>query len=271
MKIFLFGGNGMLGNYVNTYLKDKYKIVKITRQDYDLSNLSIESLQQFLINKKLQKDDIVINCAGVIPQASKQRDINTRLYFLINTTFPIILSMICLQNNAKMIHITTDCVFSGKDGNYNEKSIHDETNDYGMSKSLGELCHATIIRTSIIGEEVNNKRSLLEWVKSNKDKEISGYTNHYWNGITCLQLSKIINDIIDKNLYWIGVKHIFSPTPVSKYQLLCMINEIYDLNITINEYQTKDKINKTIRTIDDYLFTIPDLSIQINEIKKFKI
>ena len=88
--------------------------------------------------------------------------------------------------------------FTGKKGSYNEDDLHDEINDYGTSKSLGELCDATIIRTSIIGEELRNKRSLLEWVKSNAHGEINGYDNHYWNGVTCLQLSFFIKDIIEK-------------------------------------------------------------------------
>lgn len=270
MKIFIFGSNGMLGNYVKSYLSQYYQIIPLTRNDYDLTNLSIESLNIFLLNKQLKIGDVVINCAGIIPQSlnkeNKQRNINIRLYFIINSIFPIVLSMICSKYQAKMIHITTDCVFSGKDGNYDETSLPDEINDYGMSKSLGEICDSTIIRTSIIGEEINNKRSLLEWVKSNKGKEINGYINHYWNGVTCLQLAKIIYNIIEKQLYWKGIRHIFSNT-VSKYELISMINDIYDLNIKINKYET-EKVDKTLKS--NYLiFDIPNLSIQIEELKNY--
>jgi dTDP-4-dehydrorhamnose reductase len=264
MKIIIFGSNGMLGNYVKTHLSQYYKILALTRNDYDLSTLNIVSLEQLLIHKHFEKDDIIINCAGVIPQASKQRSLNSKLYFTINSMFPVILSQICDKVGAKMIHITTDCVFSGKDGNYNELSEHDETNDYGMSKSLGELCNATIIRTSIIGEEAQNKRSLLEWVKSNKDKEINGYINHFWNGVTCLQLSQIIGKIIERKLYWTGVRHIFSPKSVNKFELVSMINDAYNLNIKILPYET-EKVDKTLTTIYDInsLFNIPDLETQI--------
>lgn len=172
-----------------------------------------------------------------------------------------------------MIHVTTDCVFSGKDGNYNEESLHDETNDYGMSKSLGELCKATIIRTSIIGEEVNNKRSLVEWVFSNKNNTINGYTNHIWNGVTCLQLSKIIKIIIENNNYWNGVRHIFSPRTVSKYELVSIINNIYELNIRINPLNTEVGSDKSITTIyeTNKEFNIPDLKEQIDEMKEYKL
>jgi len=273
MKIFIFGSNGMLGNYINSYLSKSHEIVKLTRKEYDLSNLSIDSLSQVLTSQNIKEHDIVINCAGVIPQSSKQRGLNTRMYFTINSLFPVILGQICDKFKAKMIHITTDCVFSGTDGKYNENAIHDESNEYGISKSLGELCNGTIIRTSIIGEEVNNKRSLLEWVKSNSGKEINGYTNHLWNGVTCLQLSKIIKNIIDNNNYWNGVRHIYSPSPVSKYELVGIINTKYNLNIKINPFETHKPIDKTLTTVYDTneIFNIPDLEDQINEMKEYKL
>jgi dTDP-4-dehydrorhamnose reductase len=267
MKIYIFGSNGMLGTYVCNYLTMHFTVISLTRDNYDLTNLTIKTLEELLIMNSLQKDDIIINCAGIIPQSSKQRNLTSKLYFTINSLFPVILSQICDKYHCKMIHITTDCVFSGKDGCYHESSIHDETNDYGMSKSLGELCKATIIRTSIIGEELINKRSLLEWVKSNKGLEIHGYTNHFWNGVTCLQLSKIIYKIITENLYWEGVRHIFSPKSVSKYELVTMINDVYNLNINIIPFKTEN-INKTLKTNyeTNSLFDIPDLRNQIESL-----
>jgi len=273
MKLYIFGANGMLGNYIQSFFSKNYQVIPLTRKDYDLSKLSINTLEKLLQNKYLQKNDIVINCAGVIPQASKQRELNTRLYFTINSLFPVILSQICDKYEAKIIHITTDCIFSGKEGNYHENSIHDEISDYGLSKSLGELCKATIIRTSIIGEEVNNKRSLLEWVRSNRGGEINGYINHRWNGVTCLQLSKIIEKMIREKIYWEGVRHTFSPRSISKYELANIINETYKLNIKINEFKTDDNVDKTLNTIYriNTIFKIPDLKEQIKELEKFEL
>ena len=277
MKIFIFGSNGMLGSYITSVLSKKFNVKKFTRNDYDISNLSIDKLKLLLLDSGkesgLKKNDIVINCAGVIPQASKQIGLNTRLYFTINSLFPVVLGEICNKNRAKMIHITTDCVFSGIDGNYDENAIHDEKNEYGVSKSLGEICNATIIRTSIIGEELRNKRSLLEWVKLNKNKEINGYKNHLWNGVTCLQLAKIIDSMITKMLFWKGVRHIFSPLPVSKFELVGIINNIYNLNIKINEYETDKDVNKTLTTIFDTnsTFQLPDIKEQIIEMKNYTL
>jgi dTDP-4-dehydrorhamnose reductase len=265
MKVFLFGANGMLGNYVQSYLtKNNIQVIPLTRKDFDLEELSVLSLKKFLEEKGLGADDVIVNCAGVIPQASKDRELSKRNYYKINSILPIILSML----TTNMIHITTDCVFSGKTGGYHEYSTHDEVNDYGTSKSLGELCDGTIIRTSIIGEELTNKRSLLEWVISNENRTINGYASHFWNGMTCLQLAKIIYTIISENTYWKGVRHIFSPTTVSKYELCAIISDIYELNIKVKEHDT-EKVDKSLSTIYEVLFNIPELKDQLQEMRDF--
>ena len=140
---------------------------------------------------------------------------------------------------------------------------------YGITKSLGEPENATIIRTSIIGEELYHKKSLLEWVKSNKDKSIDCYTNNLWNGVTCLTLSKIIYKMINENIFWKGVKHIFSPDIVSKYELCCYINKIYDLNINIIPIEYN--CNKNMTLCGDKLFEINNIESQIIELSKFNL
>lgn len=275
-RIFVIGANGMLGRYIISFLSSmKLQVHSIVRTDYDISNLSFESLNELFINKSISSNDVIINCAGIIPQSTNPSKTNIRAYFTINSIFPVMLGVICEKYNARFIHITTDCVFSGKEnGNYTEQSLHTELNEYGTSKSLGELCcSATIIRTSIIGEEIANKHSLLEWVKKNAGKNINGYKNHWWNGVTCLELSKIIYNIIVKDLFWNGVRHIFSPTCVNKYELIKMINDIYDLNANITAINMNENIDKTLSTIynENSLFQIQEIEKQIAELKNYKI
>ena len=282
-KVYLFGANGMLGNYVNSYLSKqnviynlnvlkKYEVIPLTRKDYDLSQITKDSLEQFLLQKEIQPNDVFINCAGIIPQAlQKDNPDNKRLYYLVNTIFPNVLGNLCQQYKWKFIHITTDCVFSGKDGQYNEDSIHDETNDYGVSKSLGELCLGTIIRTSIIGEQKEKSYSLLEWVRSMSNETIKGYNNHYWNGVTCLELAKLISQMISEETYWKGVRHIYSPTSVSKYELLKMINVIYNLHCEVVSFATEKKVDKTIISKYPSIFKINELREQIVEMKNFDL
>ena len=270
MTIYIFGANGMLGTYMKTYLRTQNKeCICFTRDDLDVSTVTYDKLEHLFDKYIINENDVLINCIGIIPQSKNINDTSSRNYFLINSLFPNMLSTIASLNKMKFIHITTDCVFSGTKGNYTEVDCHDETNNYGVSKSLGELGYnSTVIRTSIIGEELKNKYSLLEWVKKHNNTTINGYTNHYWNGVTCLQLSKIINNMIDENIWWSGVRHIYSPTSVTKYELVQMINDTYNLNNTVEPMETDNPINKTLASIYDVniQFNIPELRIQLEEL-----
>ena len=265
MKILLFGATGMLGKYVDIVLKDNYKIHCISRDNYDIENDSWKKLEDIL-NKSLKKNDIIINCAGIIPQ--KYKDNNYRTYIRVNTLFPHKLNELSKKNGYRFIHITTDCVYDGLKGNYIVNDNHTAKNIYGISKSLGEPEDATIIRTSIIGEELTGKKSLIEWVKSNKYGKIKGFANHYWNGVTCFELAKYIKNIIDNNTFWNGIKHICSPNILTKYELCCYINEIYELNINIEKYE--DSISKNM-TLSGENISCNDIYKQISELSKFKL
>lgn len=276
MKIYIFGSTGMLGGYIKKYLlQNNIETISINRNILDVSRISYSKLEHILRSYKIDKNDIIINCIGIIPQSKYINNTTIKNYFLINSIFPNMLSSISNHYKCKFIHITTDCVFSGKKGNYDENDDHDETSDYGVSKSLGELgCKSTIIRTSIIGEEEKNKYSLLEWVLSHKNDSINGYINHYWNGVTCLQLAKIIFEIINKNIWWYGVRHIYSPVSVSKYELVSIINDVYNLNNTIIPTTTDISINKTLTSLykQEVLdkFNIPCIRDQIHALKQFE-
>jgi dTDP-4-dehydrorhamnose reductase len=265
MKVVLFGATGMLGRYVHIVLKDNYEIYCISRDKYDIENDSWKKLEDIL-NKCLHENDVIINCAGIIPQ--KYKNDNFKSYIRVNTLFPHKLNEISKKNSYKFIHITTDCVYDGSKGNYSVNDVHSAKDIYGISKSLGEPEEATIIRTSIIGEELNGKKSLIEWVKSQKNGKINGYANHYWNGVTCFELAKYIKNILDNNTFWNGLKHICSPNIVTKYELCCYINEIYELNINIEKYE--DSISKNM-TLSGANIRGNDIYKQILELSSFKL
>lgn len=270
-KIIVFGSNGMLGNYIKQYFsKKEVELICITRNEFEISSSNISNLEPFLHGFNINEHTCVINCNGLIPQRIDRKD-NSE-YYIINSVFPLYLSRVCDKYNSKLICPTTDCVFSGKAGKYNETDFHDEVNAYGISKSLGEPANATIIRTSIIGEEINNKKSFLEFVK-NSSGEINGWDNHYWNGITCLEYCKIIDKIITENLFWSGVRHIYSPEIKSKYEMACIIKEVYNIPITIKKIQASTVIDKTL--VSNYktneLFGIKSLEEQIYELSHYRI
>lgn len=268
MKIFVFGSTGMLGNYISTFLSSKYDVVNVSRADIDASQTSSVIISNFLNSKGITKEDIIVNAIGTIkPRVDELGDLNA---ILVNSVFPHYLAKSAEDLEVKMIHITTDCVFTGNKGSYTESDIHDISDVYGRSKSMGEPLNSTIIRTSIIGEEKNTKRSLVEWIKSNKDKTVFGFTNHLWNGLTCLQVAKVIDEMIQKNIFWKGIRHVHSPRSLDKQQLVQLISNIYSLNINIIPKETEHKCDRSLST-NTPTFDIPDLSIQIQEMKNFQL
>jgi len=267
--IYIFGSTGMLGRYVSTYLENVgYDVKRLTRNDYDLAQLTYTSLTNFLDCMKLDYGDVIINCAGIINQRGNENDLSE--YFNVNSYFPIYLSNWKRKNpGSRVIHASTDCVFSGEVGNYIESDIPDATDIYGFSKAMGEPDGINIIRTSIIGEEIINKVSFFEFVRKNANGEINGFTNQIWNGITCLQWAKNIKNLIFNHLER-PVLH-FHTKPISKNILAEIINNIYNLNVKINPVIASKAFNKSLSTMYDNEIKMPDLQIQIKEMKEFKL
>lgn len=272
-NIILLGSSGMLGNYIYSYFKrSKYSISIISSDEYRVSQASLDDIENHLIKKGINANSCVINCIGCIPQRQVSGNNYDRDYFIVNSIFPHILWQICKKYGAKLIHPTTDCVFNGTKGGYIETDTHTESNNYGISKSIGEPIDCTVIRCSIIGKELFNKKSLLEFVIQNANGTIQGYDTHMWNGITCLEYSKIIEKIIINNMFWKGVRHILSPNPVSKYELCNIINKEFALNINILKHTTPI-VDKTLKSIypESEMLNIQDLSQQVKDLFLYEI
>lgn len=266
--ILIFGVNGMLGNYMYTYLKMFYDTVGLSRKDFDVYNSFNETSMYNDINDiiKLYKPIYIINCIADILKTVSSKNPNEK--YVINSYFPIILSTICKENNIILIHSSTDGIYSGNGSFYNEDTFPDCIDNYGLSKFLGENIHACVIRVSIIGEEKVNMKSLVSWVKLNKNKTVNGYTNHLWNGITCLEYTKFIHTIIKDRSHWIGIKNIVSKYKgnnfITKYELVRTISEIYDLNVDVLKHETEYKCD---RTLEGDIIIEKDLYDQIVEMK----
>ena len=247
--ILIFGSNGMLGSYIFSYLKDNFDIKVINRDSFDVYSLFKENNIVNELEKILKniKPNYIINCIGNILKVDD--DLNKK--YIVNSYFPLILSKICKKYNIILIHPTTDCVYSGDGPVYDENSIPEPIDDYGLSKFLGENIDACVIRTSIIGEEIYNNRSLINWVKNNNNNCINGYTNHYWNGITCLEYAKIVEEIIKNKSHWKGIKIITSNYKnnnfITKYELLKIIIDIYNLNIIVTPFETEKKCDRRLK------------------------
>ena len=271
--ILIFGSNGMLGNYLFKYLNKFFKADSVNRDVFDVCDLFIKTklIENLEIVLEKYKPVYVINCIGNISKVNDSSD-GPKKQYIINSYFPVVLSMICKKRNIVLIHPTTDCVYSGKDSFYANDYIPDCVDDYGRSNFLGENIYACVIRVSIIGEEKYNCRSLISWVKSNKNKTVNGYINHIWNGITCLEYAKFIHKIINENSCWVGVKSLSSKYKsnnyISKYELVKIISDIYELNVEVIPFETPINCDRTLK---GDIEIEKDLYDQIVEMRDFNL
>lgn len=255
MKILILGGDGMLGHMAEKYFKSEgYNVISTTRGILGLGKASLNlSSHKFDLQSFFEKNlpygwipEYIINCIGIIKPYSEK---NMEETIFVNSMFPHILARQAKELKVKVFHITTDCVYSGLKGSYSELDKFDPTDVYGKSKSLGEPKNCFVLRTSIIGPETKGKLSLLEWFLQQDGKDINGFLNHFWNGLTTLECSKIIDQIIKNNLYEDGTKHIFSNI-VSKFEMVNTFKDVYKINVNINGIESKDFCNRTLSTIN---------------------
>lgn len=248
-KILILGGTGMLGSAVTAYFSslDKYDVTATYRTSSVMPSgkaVYFDALNDSL--KALPRDfDYVINCIGIIKPFMASDPVAA---IKINALFPWQLAAWCKDCGSKLIHITTDCVFSGKKGKYVESDLHDALDDYGKSKSLGEcISEAMVLRTSIIGEEIHKNASLIAWAKSQRGKTVNGFSTHLWNGVTTKEYAKVCDKIISFDWYEKGLFHIFAQDDVTKLQMMEFFNEKFSLGLTINE-KRPEPVDRTMRT-----------------------
>ena len=264
-KILVLGSDGMLGYAVTEYFTKKgYSVTPLTIKEFDITKDTMDKLES-----NIKNIEVVINCAGIIKQIISKFSIEYILQ--VNSIFPRNLAKVCNKHTVLCFHIATDCVYSGKKGNYDENDYFDATDVYGMTKNAGDIKDCMTLRTSIIGEEKDQSRSLLEWAKSQAGKGVNGFTNHHWNGVTTVYLAEIIEYILKNKLYKKGIFHIYSPNKVNKYELLNIINNEYDLNLKINPVEEKESINRTLSSIFKLSnqIVIRSIPIQVKEMRQF--
>jgi dTDP-4-dehydrorhamnose reductase len=245
LKILIFGGSGMLGHRLWIELSkehDTYVTIRKNRNIFPHLEIFPENKIRYNVEANYIEDitravasiqpDLVINCIGLIKQMGHlARD--PLLAISINSLLPHRLSMICRVANIRMVHISTDCVFSGKKGVYTETDDSDAIDLYGRTKYLGEVYypHCVTLRTSIIGRELKSKLGLIEWFLAQKGT-INGYKNAIYTGVTTHEISRIISEYIIPNKNLSGLYQV-SSDPISKYDLLQLAKQAFNKDIEI--------------------------------------
>ena len=245
-RILVIGCTGMLGHVVFRCLSGKANLdVYATTRNFDgiseyfssklvhkiIAGIDAEHIDTIIRALSFIQPKIIINCTGIIKQHKASSDPSQ--YISINAQFPHRLSLLCQLSKARLIHISTDGVFDGKQGGYTEQDEANISDVYAMSKYLGEVNdpHCLTIRTSIIGHELKKRTGLVEWLLSQKGK-VKGYTRAIYSGLPTIELAEIIRDYILPNDNLSGTYHV-SSEPISKYELLHLIADRYGKKITI--------------------------------------
>jgi dTDP-4-dehydrorhamnose reductase len=181
------------------------------------------------------KPQIILNAVGIIKQLESSKNVVKTL--TVNSIFPHRLAEYAAETGAKLITVSTDCVFRGDKGNYKETDVSDATDLYGKSKNLGELYdeHCLTMRTSIIGREIGGAHSLVEWFLSNRGGRVQGFTNAIYSGFPTIVFAELIADLIIKQPDLHGLYHVAS-RPINKYDLIKLINEKFDARIEIEPF-----------------------------------
>lgn len=245
MRILLLGGSGMLGHRLWMNLRQEHEVwVTVRGNGSDLPDFPefprqyirpmVDALYFDQVIRALAsiQPDLVINCIGLIKQQGHLAK-DPLFSISINATFPHRLSMICRTAKIRLIHISTDCVFSGKKGDYLETDQSDAEDLYGRTKFLGEVTypHCITLRTSIIGRELKGYLGLIEWFLA-QEGTIRGFTRAVYTGFTTDELSRIIMKYVIPDPALSGLYHV-SSEKISKYDLLCLAKDAFKKSIDI--------------------------------------
>ena len=245
MRVLILGVTGMLGNAMFRVLSEDSSLTVFgsARSDSATRHFKENLHQQIVCGVDVEhydsvvrlfgnvRPDVVINCIGLVKQVS---DVENPLQAIpINTLLPHRLAALCKVVGARLVHISTDCVFSGAKGNYQETDFPDANDLYGRSKFLGEVDYPNSItlRTSIIGHELSGKRSLIGWFLE-QHGPVKGYTRAIFSGLPTVELSRVVRDVVLSHPKLSGLYHV-AALPISKYELLKLVANLYGKTIEI--------------------------------------
>jgi dTDP-4-dehydrorhamnose reductase len=250
MNVLVLGGTGMLGHKIFQLLRnsisDTWCTVRVAANDPWLQSMElfrsgnvigcVDASDFTAVSRLLteHRPKTTINCIGVIKQRGDAKAAIPSI--TINALLPHQLAELCQRWDGRLIHISTDCVFSGKKGNYSEEDFSDAEDLYGKTKFLGEVsgANALTLRTSIIGRELSHFKSLLEWFLGQNHKKIVGYTRAFYSGVTTNYMAALVAAIIKEQRGMSGLYQVASST-ISKYELLYLLRDAYGLDVEIEQ------------------------------------
>ena len=270
-KVLVIGIKGMAGHVVFQSLSqlgdyDVFGIARNIESGNKIFNLDVSNTAE--LKKIINLDfDVIINCIGIL---NKDAEDNPDKAIWFNSYFPHLLESLTKNTKTKVISISTDCVFSGKKGNYTESDVRDGEGFYAMSKAMGEIENEKdlTIRTSIIGPELNNKGiGLFHWFMQQKEG-VNGYSHAFWSGITTIELAKVIHQAILQDIK--GLIIVAGKNKIDKYSLLKLFNKIFRNNSLIVSENSNYKVDKSMKSLrTDFDYNVPSYEEMVLEMKQW--
>jgi dTDP-4-dehydrorhamnose reductase len=261
MRVLILGGNGMIGHkmyqvlanyYADTWVHLKRKIEhvafsEIFNKDKVIDNFDLVQFDKLNSILDTLSPDVIINAAGITIRRGINENKHTSI--LVNSALPHFLDNWSKHNHKRLIHFSTDCVFSGKNGFYSESSLTDAVDTYGKTKALGEVIsqNTLTLRGSMIGRELENKTELLEWFLNQNEAIVKGFTNVIYSGITTIRMANYVHKIIRDFPDMHGIYNI-SSNSISKYELVNLFNTYFNKGASIvqdNSYTTNKDLDST--------------------------
>ena len=257
MRILILGVSGLIGHNILKEFNDNMDVFgTLHKAKKKYGNLNLFSGKNIIENVDVKdfenlksilfsvNPEIIFNCVGITKR--KIDKTNPLEVIQVNSFFPHQLAEWAKDNNKRVIHFSTDCVFSGSEGSYLEDATPDALDYYGKTKGLGEVNSKSslTIRSSMIGPELFNKTELFEWIINNKEKEINGFSRVMYSGVTTIYMARLLSDLIVNHKNLDGIYNVASK-PISKFELLHLINDNFDLGLIINDNKTVIS-NKTL-------------------------
>ena len=264
MRILVLGKNGMLGHVVYNHFKENGYTVYGTAQTEDIKWDAYENLEGSEDIIKEVKPDAVVNCIGILNQVCEA---NKPLAVKLNSLLPHYMDSLSEKYKFKFVHVSTDCVFEGTIGKYDESIPADATSFYGRSKALGEIRNdrSVTLRTSIVGPDANPKGiGLFQWFMK-QENEVGGYSKVIWTGVTTIELAKQIEVAIKNNLT--GLNHVVNNDFISKKDLLTLFKDAFNKDIKINDNDTVVSEKTLVRTELSYDFNVPSYKQMVEEMR----
>ncbi|MCS7458832.1 SDR family oxidoreductase [Paenibacillus doosanensis] len=278
MRVLVTGGGGMAGHMLVRYLSERtgcdvfYTIREQLLRDRPGSGLYLEASDDEAVKRLIEavRPDVVVNCIGILNDNAEQKVTEA---YRINGLLPHLLAEAAERVGGRLIHISTDCVFSGDAsgaGAYEEDRVPDGTTVYARTKALGEVLRAPhlTVRTSIIGPEIRrNGIGLMQWFMKQRGT-VQGFVRVRWNGVTTLELAKFIRHALERGDRLTGLVHLTAPYEISKYGLLKLIQDVFGKRDVCLEPRGAKSLDRTLRsTRADLEYPVPGYPEMLKELR----